>query len=291
MNQVERIARGVKHKLGLKDSSWLVSQSRPLFDAFLGVAFARRGLPRMVYGGEKLRLLPKYRHYHDDFEPYLIKCIREHLREGECVLEVGANIGFLTVLLSKWVGPAGKVYAFEPAPTSRAALQLHLAMNGTADRVTVRREAVSDFEGQASFYEDGASGENTLSGSHWRIPQAKRIEVPVITLDSFCRRQSVDPGLIKIDVEGFEYQVLTGCVQTMIRARPRIIVELHPMHWPELGTTGPGFTRLLDQTGYRCVPLEGQESAMREYGHALLQPLPEKAELVAKGGKESGNDS
>jgi FkbM family methyltransferase len=291
MNQVERIARSMKHRLGLKDSSWVVTQSRPLFDAFLGVAFATRGLPRVVYGGEKLRLLPKYRHYHDDFEPCLIKCVREHLREGQCVFEVGANIGFLTVLLSKWVGPAGKVYAFEPAPTSRAALQRHLAMNGTTERVVVRREAVSEFEGQASFYVDGASGENTLSNSHWRIPRAKNIQVPVVTLDSFCRSQSIEPDLIKIDVEGFEYQVLAGCVQTLIRARPRIVVELHPTHWLELGTTESKFTRLLDQTGYRYVALEEQKNAMREYGHVLLEPVHRSAEFVAKCRKESRNDS
>jgi hypothetical protein len=80
-------------------------------------------------------------------------------------------------------------------------------------------------------------------------------------------------------------------VQTLIRARPRIVVELHPTHWLELGTTESKFTRLLDQTGYRYVALEEQKNAMREYGHVLLEPVHRSAEFVAKCRKESRNDS
>src|SRR5262249_31603035 len=149
--------------------------------------------------------------------------------------DIGAHVGIFTVLLARWCGPAGKVYAFEPAPQTRAALMDHLVLNGVADRVITIPMAISDAPGQAKFYTVSNSPENTLSQTHRRLSGAHAIDIPMTTIDHFCSVHNLAPTLLKIDIEGFEFYALRGARQTLTRYRPTVIVELHPMNWDEIG--------------------------------------------------------
>ena len=97
------------------------------------------------------------------------------------------------------------------------------------------------------------------------------ISVPMVTLDDALAGRRID--VIKIDVEGFEQNVIQGArsILTNERARPRaILVEVHPFAWAEIGTTSASFLALLDEMGFRVEDMQGAPvSSISEYGHVI----------------------
>jgi len=271
MNAVERSARWIKSKCGLQDSSLLTTAIRPYYDGFLESVYGRRGLVRVMDGQERILVRPAYRNFRDDYEAGLFHCLRHIVHAGDVVIEVGANVGIFTVLLARWSAPGGRVFAFEPSPMTKAALEDHLMLNGAEGNVTVVPAALSDSAGPSHFYVEGTSGQNTLSSSHSRVPNAECVTVSVDTLDAFCAANHLKPSLIKIDVEGFEYHVLRGSLQTLLGAAARVVVEFHPMLWAEIGVTQSDIERLLEHAQYDCSPVSGQRDVYQEYGHVLLE--------------------
>lgn len=273
MNSIERGARWVKYGLGFRDDSKVVVALRPKYNKFLNFLYGRRGLVRTLHGVETIRIRPAHRFFRNNFEPTSFRFLRETVRPGDTVIEVGANVGVFTVLLARWVGPEGRVFAFEPSPISRVALEDHLLLNRVASRVVVMPAAVSDEPGTSMFYERGSSGENTLSRTHSRIPEAKAVEVQVTTLDAFCKACGIVPALIKIDIEGFELHALRGAQSVLRECRPTLLMEVHPMNWPEIGISGEDVNRFLAEMGYRLTSLGGVNDPLREHGHVVLEPM------------------
>jgi FkbM family methyltransferase len=190
------------------------------------------------------------------------------VRAGDHVAEVGASMGLYALAFAGRVGAAGHVTAFEPDPESISALEANVGVNGWQDRVTVVRAAVGQCSGQVRF----ASARGQESRIEMR-PEVRDgvIAVPVVTLDDAFAGRRID--VIKIDVEGFEQQVLEGArtILTDVRRRPRaILVEVHPFAWTDAGTTSASFLGLLDEMGFRVEDMEGAAvSRITEYGHVI----------------------
>ncbi len=279
MDQLERKAAWLKYAVGLRDDSKVVAAVRPAYNLLLKMVYGRRGLRRTFGDEEPIRLHPAHRCFRDDYETTLCRYLRASVRPGDIIFEVGANVGVFTVLLARWVGPAGRVYAFEPSPVAREALRQHLAWNHVADRVTVSPLAISDIPGQGILYEDNASGLNTLSTVHGLLPNAKPVEIEMTTIDAFCVENRVVPRLIKIDIEGYEFHALRSASGVLMAHKPTIVMELHPMLWPEIGISGVEAKRSLEVNQYSMHLLSGQTSPVKDYGHvALLPGLPVTAE-------------
>jgi len=273
MNNFESVVRGCKSRLGLTSSSPWVAKIRPVYNTLLRLCYGQRGLVRLINGQERIRIRPAHRNTHEDYEPAVFHYLKTQVRPGATVLDVGAHVGLFTVLLARWAGPKGQVFAFEPTPLTRAALIDHLILNEVAGRVTVCPFAVSDKEGSSFVYTVSNSPENTLSPIHGRLANAEAIEIEVTTLDSFCAARRIRPSLIKIDIEGFELHALRGAKQTLAQHRPTVVVELHPMNWPEIGVSGEQMDEFLKDVDYRLKPLDGQTNPLTEYGHVVLEPI------------------
>ncbi len=220
-------ARGVAAATGLH------RVLKPIFDA----VFRRIAGDRLVAelpGGERVRIDPGHRQLSWNAEEYAT--FKDAVRPGATVLDVGANLGAYTVLFARWVGPHGRVIAFEPAPAARAGLERQLALNDAANRVTVRPEAVAAASGVEKFRANGMQGDNRLTGDDGGPAS---IDVSTTSLDEFCARANIDPDVIKIDAEGAELGVLRGARQTIARrgASLAVFLELHPSIWPQLGVT------------------------------------------------------
>lgn len=142
------------------------------------------------------------------------------LDAGDTFLDVGAHVGFYTLLGARMVGPQGHVYAFEPLPDNQAFVERHVTMNGL-ENVTLMPLAISDRSGIASF----GAGVSTSTG---RIDLTGDLEVKTSSLDELLMAGTIEPpDTLKIDVEGAEVQVLEGAANVLQEHRPKIFLATH----------------------------------------------------------------
>jgi len=176
------------------------------------------------------------------YEPELQTCVRDLVRPGMTVYDLGANIGYLTLLFARAVGEDGRVVAFEPLPGNLERLAEHIGRNSFAERVTVVPAAVADRQGRRRFYVRTSSAMGKLEGAAGRsLQDEESIMVHAIDLDSYVgNSRDRPPDVIKIDIEGGEVLALPGMRRTLREVRPAILLEIHGPEaaravWQELG--------------------------------------------------------
>lgn len=176
-----------------------------------------------------------YHAFRGPMEPGVTTIVRTFVRPGSVFVDVGANIGFYTVLAGRLLSGEGKVHSFEPTPATYRILKDNVQVNGLLETgiVQLHQLAVSDRPGKARLWTfSGDCGHNTLFKD--QLADAD-IEVQSTTLDYFLSsEQRID--LIKIDVEGAEPLVFAGMLN-LIRRNPQlhIIVEFAPVHLRRAG--------------------------------------------------------
>jgi FkbM family methyltransferase len=180
------------------------------------------------------------------YEPEQTVLFQRLIQPGQTVLDVGAHVGYYTLLAATLVGRAGNVHAFEPNPRNARFLARHLRINGIPN-VTVTEAAVAAAEATARF--DFGSGSGT---GHLAV--AGPLEVRVTSLDHYCREHAVTPAAIKIDVEGGELDVLAGA-DAVLAQRPTLFLSTHGARVHAECLT------LLRLRGYRCEPILGEDIA------------------------------
>ncbi len=159
------------------------------------------------------------------WEPEVTSTISSIVKPGMTVIDIGAHIGYYSLLFAKRVGPNGRVFSFEPVPENFALLRKNIQLNELS-QVQVFPQAVFSDKKEISIAvpdESPNSGEGSVIHRHG----ARRYLVPAITLDSFCVPSGVRPDILKMDVEGAEYDVLLGAKETISRCRPKLLIELH----------------------------------------------------------------
>ena len=269
MNILERAGVAIRHAPALERADWLWDRIRPTYDRMLSTVARNRGLERVINGTDRFRLSAQSRWFiAEKYEPAVWGRVMREVSAGDHVAEVGASIGLYALAFAGRVGAAGHVTAFEPDPDSISALEANIAVNGWQDRVTVIRAAVGQCSGQVRFA--SARGQESRIEIRPEVCDGV-IAVPMVTLDDALAGQRID--VIKIDVEGFEQQVLEGArkILTEERQRPRaILVEVHPFAWADADTSSASFLSLLDEMGFRVEDMEGAPvSSITEYGHVI----------------------
>jgi FkbM family methyltransferase len=144
------------------------------------------------------------------------------------VLDVGANIGLSALALAPLL-PGGRILAVEPSPRTVAALHRTLALNGLQDRVAVEAVAVGATPGEAAFHAAGHSaGAHLMDPGTLGAAALPQVRVPVETVDALVARHGLARlDFVKIDVEGFETEVLDGARATLARHRPLVFAEFN----------------------------------------------------------------
>jgi FkbM family methyltransferase len=181
--------------------------------------------------------------------------LEQAVTPGMRVADVGANVGLYTLLLARLAGPTGHVYAFEPEPILFRTLRRNCRRN-EAGNVTAFNCALGDAAGQTVFYRSAFnSGDNRLGGLGW---QGQGVEVDLARLDDLLPAPRLD--FIKMDVQGYELQVLRG-MDRVFTASPglRIYLEFWPAGLRSAGTEPEELLDFLFHKGFRVCRVPGGE--------------------------------
>lgn len=168
------------------------------------------------FDGEDGKVTPWIRR-HATWEADVLRYLGSVVRPGMTAVDVGANVGFLTVLLAKLVGPAGRVHAFEPWPGNLELLRANLWRHACGN-VTVHAAAALNRAGTISLTRDGAGD----SGTHVDLAGGGTFDAEATTLDDAVPTERLD--VLKIDVEGAEPLVVEGAAGLLARSPGAIAI-------------------------------------------------------------------
>lgn len=144
----------------------------------------------------------------------------KYLQVGDVFYDLGANVGFYTLLAATVVGSAGSVYAFEPLPRNLEFLRQHIMLN-KIDNVTVYDVAVSDNEGIQNF-------QTNTGPSMAKLSLDGNVKVNCISLNQFTKEANLrPPNVMKIDIEGAEYTALRGASDLLQKSRIKLFLSVH----------------------------------------------------------------
>ena len=150
----------------------------------------------------------------------------QHLKEGDVFYDIGANVGFFSVIAAKLVGDTGKVYAFEPGKENTASIRHNAGLN-KFEQIEVIEKAVSQTSGTAQLLLAQYSGGHASATADVPPDLAGEITVDLVSIDELIARQQIaPPNFVKVDVEGAELDVLKGMQETIKTYQPTIIYEV-----------------------------------------------------------------
>jgi FkbM family methyltransferase len=206
-------------------------------------------------GDRHARKLFKHRVHEPSISAWLVEHLR--LRPGEVALDVGANIGWYSLLFDRLAEPAADVFAFEPDPDNRLLLERNIALN-QARRVHVVPFAVSDSPGTATLHR--FSGGNR--GQHTLLPlySGDDVEVRTVTLDEFWNAEGLGTRplrLVKIDIEGHEAAAIRGGSRALARCG-WLLMEYSPKFMRGAGLDPEEPLGLLTRSGLVPYIFEGE---------------------------------
>lgn len=237
--------------------------TRPLRHRDMTILSGAAAGARINLGGSYLQYLT------GGVEAVVQRTLAQTLEPGQVVYDVGANIGFFTIICSRLVGPQGRVYAFEPMPQNAATLRHNVTLNALENAVVVEK-AASSSSGTAELMISDWSGLHVLNVGGVSPPYRGgdiRINVETVTLDDFFSATDArPPDVVKIDVEGAELEVIKGMSAMLVSTKPLLICELHG--------TNTDFLRLIDSLGYEARALDEEKPIADAHWnvHALAWP-------------------
>ncbi len=212
------------------------------------------------------------------YEPWVSDFIKRSLKPGQVAIDIGANIGCHTLVMANCVGENGRVLAFEPNPKMLVRLDSNIRLNGFT-QVETFAMALGEQTGRGSIFIPPESDHNQGVASMHRSNLGGRGEevlTEVQSLDDVVGLQKLHRiDLIKMDVEGHEWQVLLGAKQTLKRFKPILLFEFSKQQWHGAGFSAEQVEDLLSELGYKLYVLREQFTMSIRHG------VPEHADLLA----------
>jgi len=178
------------------------------------------------------------------------------VKKGDTVVDLGANIGYFTLLASSLVGPKGKVFAFEPEPKNYNYLIKNIKLNNYK-QTTAFQKAISDKNGMTKlFICSYDTGHHTIKQSngieaykHGRVlGKEEFIDIETVTLDEFFKNNEKSIDVIKMDVEGAEFLALKGMDRVLrVNERIKMFIEFFPLLIKKMGDSPEEFIKKIIQ--------------------------------------------
>lgn len=214
-------------------------------------------------------IIQQYLYYFGTWEPQVTAFVLRRLQSGDGFVDVGANIGFFSLLASRKVGPRGSVVSIEASPEIFSLLQSNISRNRA--RVRALHFAASDSRGQLALYagDECNCGTTTIAAAPDTVAKAVVEAAPLEEL--LTAEEMAQARLVKIDVEGAEAAVIAGADSLLNRGRTdcEFLVEIHPEMLSRLGRHAEDVLTPFRDAGYHAYVLENDYEAT-----AYLQPSP-----------------
>jgi len=195
------------------------------------------------------------------YEPFETALFKKELKAGQIVLDIGANIGYYTLIAAKLVGPGGKVYAFEPDPDNFTLLKKNVEANGY-DNVVLVNSAVSDKNQTARLFIN-----KTNKGDH-RLYDSKdgrhSISVQTIRMDDFFKKLDKKIHFIKMDIQGSEARALNGMMGLIRKNHSlRLVTEFSPGSLKLNGQNPRKYLETLKNLGFKLREIAEKDGILR----------------------------
>lgn len=209
------------------------------------------------------------------YEPFETELVKKEIKNGDVVLDIGANIGYYTLVFAKIVGERGKVFAFEPDPTNFSLLKKNIEINGYKNVILVQK-AVSNKTGKIKLYicEDN-KGDHRIYNSH---DGRQSIEVEVIRLDDYFKNYSGQINFIKMDTQGAEGGAIQGMFDILRKNNVKITTEFWPIGLKRFGIDPQKYLKLLIEFGFKLHEVDEREKRIKPVNISKLLEIytPEK---------------
>lgn len=189
------------------------------------------------------------------YEPIQTQIVKKYVKEGDIVLDIGANVGYYTLLFAQLVGSKGRVFSFEPDPVNFDLLRKSVDLNGYQN-VTLIQKAVSNKNGKLKLYigkENRAINRIYDAG----INDTKdSIEIDTIFLDDYFKDHDLKIDFVKIDVEGSESGVIEGMPLILKKSKNlKIMTEFDPFLMKKFGVDATNYIQLLLEHGFKLYDI------------------------------------
>lgn len=207
------------------------------------------------------------------YEPVETDLFLKNLPRGGVVLDIGANIGYYTLIAARLVGPQGRVYAFEPDPSNFQLLKKNVEANGYRNVVLVNK-AVAQKTGTLRLFRNEVNlGDHRIYDSKDGRPS---IAVAAVALDDFFKKIDKPVQFIKMDIQGAEASALDGMRGLIRKNRSlKLVTEFSPKSLKTCGSDPGKFLRNLGEMGFRIQEISEKEGRVRAVQpQALLQRFP-----------------
>lgn len=188
------------------------------------------------------------------YEPALVLLLKTFLNLDRDVIDIGANVGFYSVLCGKLISPSRKVLAIEPTQNALDRLRNNVERNGLSHKVIVHEGAASRQDGVTNLHFIEGKEEYSSLGplchpSVLKTP-AQTVAIRCSKLDTLVAAYALDPGFIKVDVEGAEHSVFEGSVQVLSQHRPIVMSEFSLPLLKESGSSAEAIIRFFKGLDY-----------------------------------------
>lgn len=244
----------------------------PVFRQLLTWRYRQDALSTATQNGRTWKIHPEValRGEFQEFDTVL--WLRDVIKPGSTVIDVGANVGQMTLEAAELTGPSGKVIAIEPAPGNYRILQLHITGNQFTDRVSALQAACGSKHGGEIILNIYGNETNSVGSGHNTVNLKNHEEgitplrVPLVSIDGLCQEKQIVPQVIKIDVEGAELEVIRGAVQTLKAYQPEVQIGFHPFAFKDVVQATRELIELFRSCGYE-VPAPDKEGKyeLQEY--------------------------
>lgn len=194
-----------------------------------------------------------FRYFPSNYESDNFLIIKNVVKTGDHVIDIGAHIGLMSVVLGKIVGNNGKVYSFEPSPLTFSILKETIKLNKLTHIISPINKAVSISNGEIQFNADFENVSNSIV-LYENNKNHKKISVTTTTIDSFIIKENINIlNFIKIDAEGVELDVLKGAKETLKRFNCSMILALHPLPIVAKGDSLSDIYDFVTEAGYSVM--------------------------------------